>query len=98
MLRKTGADSHDSSSAGEMSRLGSVEDLRRGIAFGRGYGKCESRLGDVGVADLTHRVVKNPLARVVMSSLRKRELFIGANLLKIILFQDICTKKVISLA
>jgi len=30
-------------------------NLRRGIALGRDYGKCESCwLSDVGVADLTH--------------------------------------------
>lgn len=74
VLRKTVADSHDSSSAEERwADSRSAGNLRRGIALGRGYGKCESCwLGDVGVTDLTHspREFSSPL---LSSSLRSRE-------------------------
>lgn len=51
-------------------------NLRRGIALGRGYGKCEScRLDDVGVADLTH--VARVFFIVVMSGLSSRKLGIS---------------------
>lgn len=74
-----------------MSRFGSVEDLRRGITFGRGYGKCESRLGDVGVADLTQSSRRESSCtswlRRVFFSKERESFFIGANFLKIIISQ-----------